>query len=264
MATLEREPAVFASLAAPRLVAPVFAATCAVAMMVEGIANAGEGSLYAGLLFVAPATGAIFAARAAAETNWTRVLGALASASCVQVFLALLLSVCLTSANILFVGVAFVVALLTVAATAAVVLPLVIAAGVIGQRRDLEAGDAMLVAGGVWLIAVQLVKMAFVPEDATSFVPALAVGAFAIGVRVARGIARRSWAKRVARGELPGWRVRSAATPEEIATLAALYPTSRGASVGILERVAVGGALYRSGLVGEPVACVTMRSAVSS
>lgn len=119
----------------------------------------------------------------------------------------------------------------------------------------------MLGAGGAWLVLAQLLKMVVMPECAFGFLPGLALGGVAIGIRVARGFARSSWANRVARGQVQGWRVRTNAGAEELAVLPPLFPASPSLDhvPAVLERVVAGGTLYRSGLVGQPVASLTTR-----
>lgn len=260
MTTPDDAPPVFGSLAAPKVMAPLFVGVCSLAMLIEGTIAAGRGFGFASLLFLFPAITAAVVASVAAEGRWSRAFAAAAIGGGTQAAIGLVLLLVIAGPRIELIAVTLLLAAVTTVAAAVVALPLIIAAGVIGGRRDLAAGDAMLAAGGVWLVLVQLVKMAFEPEYALGFVPAIAIGGIAIGVHVARGYVRRSWASKVARGEVRGWRVRVTGA-DEIATLPPLFRASwkLGSVPVVLERVVVGGAVYRSGLVAEPVASVTAR-----
>jgi hypothetical protein len=152
------------------------------------------------------------------------------------------------------------------ALTAIATAPVLVVAAALGARRDLEAGDAMLAWGGAWLVVVQAIALALVNDTrienawACSFVTVvgLAFGVLALGTYVARAIARRHWCTRVARGELQGWRVRETTSSEELAQLPPMFGSPRAVS-GVLERVEMGGVLYRSGLLASAVAAVRVR-----
>lgn len=260
MTTPAEAPPVFASLASPQVLAPLFVGVCSLAMVIEGMVAAGGMFFFASLVFLFPAITAALAASVAAGSQWGRAFAAAAIGASVQAAAGVAICLMIPGPRIEVFAIVILMAVATTCAAAVVALPLIIAAGVIGGRRDLAAGDAMLAAGGIWLVLTQLVKMAFMPEYAMGFVPAIAIGGIAIGVHVARGFVRRSWAAKVARGEVPGWRVRVTA-PDEIATLPPLFPASlrRGSVTAVLERIVVGGAVYRSCLVAEPIASVTAR-----
>lgn len=258
MTTPDAAPPVFASLASPKVLAPLFVGVCSLAMLIEGTVAAGVEFSFGSLVFLLPAITAAVAASVAAGSQWGRALAAVAIGFGVQAAAGAAFGLLIITPRIEVLAVLILMAAATTCAAAVVALPVIIAAGVIGGRRDLAAGDAMLAAGGIWLVLTQLVKMAFMPEYAMGFVPAIAIGGIAIGVHVARGFVRRSWASKVARGEVQGWRLR-VTSADEIATLPPLFRASwtPGSVPAVLERVVVGGAVYRSGLVTAPIASIT-------
>lgn len=160
---------------------------------------------------------------------------------------------------VLVIGVLF-----TVTAIASV--PVLVVGMALSRRRDHEAGDAMLGWSGAWLVLVQLVAIGVTTDGGTGLAMAslvvaiagLGVGLLAIGTFAGRAITRRRWCARAVRGELSGWRVRDSASPDELAHLPPMFGSPRHASA-VLERVELGGALYRSGLVTSPVAAVRVR-----
>jgi hypothetical protein len=144
--------------------------------------------------------------------------------------------------------------------------PILIAATALGPRKSLEAGDVMLGVCGVWFAIVQTIALALVDLARSSDVVVhgpvmllmlgfMVVGVGAFGVSLARGIARRSWCSRLLRGELEGWRIRRDTSEHELAKLPVMFG-SPCSGTAVVERVEVGGVMYRSGLVAEPVAVI--------
>ncbi len=145
--------------------------------------------------------------------------------------------------------------------TALLALPAFIAAGAYGARRDLEAGDAYLGFSGAWYLlgnALALYAL-FRPESTDTHwlaaVPGMVAGVVAIALYVGRTLSRRSFTARAARGEVSGWRVRSMTDRDDLATIPTLFGSPLHATA-VLERVEIGGAAYRSAVVGIPMARV--------
>jgi hypothetical protein len=72
-------------------------------------------------------------------------------------------------------------------------------------------------------------------------------------IYVQRTLVRRSFAKRAARGELDGWRVRTMRADDDVAALPPLFGSPGGATA-ILERLEAGFTAYRSAVIGLPIA----------
>jgi hypothetical protein len=147
-----------------------------------------------------------------------------------------------------------------------VMSPVLVAGALLGPRTDLEAGDAMLGWAGAWLAGLQTLMLLVLRDshgDGTSaciLVAAvgLLAGVVALATFAVRAVTRRRWCARVARGDIQGWRVRETASPEELATLPPMFGSPRKVSA-VLERVVMGGVLYRSGLIASSVAAVRVR-----
>jgi hypothetical protein len=145
---------------------------------------------------------------------------------------------------------------------AVVSAPVTLAGTVLGRAAELDAGDAMLGYCGGWLAMLQaFMFLAFAstadraPTVILLIVLGVLLGASALCVCIARAIGRRRWCARVMRGEIPGWRLRRPSTPAELANLPCVFKSSDGIMT-VLERVEMGGAIYRGGLVGQAVAAV--------
>jgi hypothetical protein len=147
---------------------------------------------------------------------------------------------------------------------AALSSPVLIAAATLGRCTDLEAGDAMLGWSGAWLVALQVLALFAVGSMHRGAAAAsgvaifgIAAGVVTVGVYAGRAVARRRWCARVIRGELPGWRVREEASRDELSTLPAIFGGASDVSA-VVERVEMGGALYRSGLIAYPMAAMRL------
>jgi hypothetical protein len=198
--------------------------------------------------------------------DWRRsaivALGAIGIHTAIGIFVGLALGI--LSWGVIVVALVVVAALFGLTAVAA--FPVLVAAAVLGGRRDHEAGDAMLGWGGAWLAGLQLLTLLGLESSHVSVLePAgivtmlgLAAGVVALATYAARAIARRRWCARALRGELRGWRVRETATVEELAMLPPVFGSSRE-NTGVLERLEMGGVLYRSGLIASPVAAIRLQ-----
>jgi hypothetical protein len=149
--------------------------------------------------------------------------------------------------------------------TGAAALPVLLGGSLLASKRDLEAGDVMLGVAGGWLALLQasaIASLSSANERAPSaflvMLFGLVLGIGALGVSLARGIDRRRWCARVVRGEVEGWRVRVVTSADELATLPAVYGSATRVSA-VVERVELANLLYRSGLVGRPVAALDLR-----
>ena len=218
--------------------------------------------------FAPPVIACALAARAFAQQKFAWGVGSAVIAYVAQVVVAIIVGAAMGASGTDLIGGVLAVTAILFAVTGLVGSPVAIAGGVLGPRKDLEAGDAMLGFSGVWLTVLHTIALAAVgtPRDNGGswavlfafFGMVIGVGAF--GVFVARAIARRLWSRRVLRGELQGWRVRTKTDADELASLPPLYGSPRAATA-VLERVEMGGVLYRSGLVAHPLA--TVRAAVT-
>jgi hypothetical protein len=163
-------------------------------------------------------------------------------------------------------GIVLVVVAMLIGITGAVCVPLIVGGSLLASKSDLEAGDVMLGIGGTWLALLQAASLAAIGEGDGRFIAALfviivgcALGVGALVIAVARVVARRKWCDRVLRGDLKGWRVRVQTSPAELATLPPMFGSANKVSA-VVERVELAGLLYRSGLVGQPVAALRLAS----
>lgn len=221
--------------------------------LLEGFVNEGGIFAFEAFIFFVPIAAATLASSRAAQGRWRSVLKVTAAAFGIQMSLGLAVAALFHSFDSSGLGLVVVTAAVTVGGVGIMSSPLLVAASRIGKRKDLEAGDAMLGVAGAWLVLAQLIKVALATEHLLSLVPALALGVGAVAVHLRRAHARRDWSDRASRGLLEGWRVRPHATEAELATLPPLFG-GRAELTGVLERIEVGGSLYRSGFVAEPVA----------
>jgi len=148
--------------------------------------------------------------------------------------------------------------------TGAAAVPVIASGLLLARKKDLEVGDFMLGFGGAWLAILETLAIAALgPANEGGGGAALvmlfgcAMGVGAMGVFLARAIARRRWCARVARGDVKGWRVRLVTSPDELAGLPPVFGSAKQVSA-VVERVVVAGLVYRSGLVGEPVAALRL------
>lgn len=218
----------------------------------EGFVNEGGIFAFEAFIFFVPIAAAALASSLAAQGRWRSVLKVTAGAFGIQLSLGLAVAALFHSLDSNGLGLVLCTAAVTVGGVGISSSPLLVAARMIGKRRDLEAGDAMLAVAGAWLVIAQLLKVAFATEHLLSLAPALVLGLGAVFIHLRRARARRDWSDRASRGLLEGWRVRPHATAAELATLPPLF--AGGELTGVLERIEVGGSLYRSGFVAEPVA----------
>jgi hypothetical protein len=246
------------SLASAKVLAPAAVAAATGVTLLEACARGVSELAFGVLLIFVPIITAAVLAKLAAQARWSRLFRAAACGAGVQALGGLALVTAIGGPNPEYAFFAVVAAAFSVAFVAVLALPLVVAAGVIGPRRDLEAGDLMLAVGGLWMAAIQMLKVAAMPEQATTFLLGLTPALLASGIYVGRMLARRAWCARVARGELTGWRVRPTMTGEELDTLPPVFGSPHTVSA-VIERVQMGGVLYRSGLLAQPVATMTLR-----
>jgi hypothetical protein len=139
--------------------------------------------------------------------------------------------------------------------TAALAAPAFIAAAVYGQRRDLEAGDAFLGFAAIWFLHLQAGAALLLGSQWLVSVPGLVACVVVFAIYVQRTLVRRSFARRAARGELDGWRVRAMRADDDLAALPPLFGSPSQATA-ILERLEAGFTAYRSAVIGLPVARV--------
>jgi len=243
------------SLAAPKLVAPFAILIAALVMIVEGFAGRWHEAWIAVIGLTIPTVAVAVMAARAAEQRGRDFLLAMASGFGAQTLVGMLLGMWVGGFRYdLIIGV-LIGAGLTCGMIGFLGIPVLIAANTLGRRRDLEAGDALIGFCGALLAAFQGLKMAIAGDHVTLFLPGFALGLFGIAMYLARAVARRRWCERASRGEIEGWRVRTRTSNEE---LALLPPVCGGADsvTGVVERVEIGGMLYRSGPVGLPVAAM--------
>lgn len=251
-------PPQLASLASVKTLGPLTVALFAFLTVIEGIAFDGREFAFGALVFFVPMAAAALCVRRAAEARWSSMVKICGAGFGIQTVLGLLLAALVHFDS----DVVFIVLLVSVVTSGIVAVagtPLVLAAAVLGPRRDLESGDTMLAASGTLLLVAQVLKMFMLPENVFTYVPGVVLGMIAVAVYITRALARRAWSDRATRGLLDGWRVRTRVSRNELAMLPPLYGAQRHVS-GVLERVEMGGALYRSGLIGQPVATLQVRS----
>jgi hypothetical protein len=125
----------------------------------------------------------------------------------------------------------------------------------LGRRRALDAGDTLLGVLGVWLLLVQGAKLAVLHGDAPApLFLGMTAAVVAIGVATSRAVYRRAWCRRIARGEIHGYRLREG-TSVELAQLAQLYEDGFATNV-VLETLGVGPTAYRDQPLSVPHALV--------
>ncbi len=143
-----------------------------------------------------------------------------------------------------------------------VAAPALIMAWSFGRRRERDAGDTMLLWGGVWSAALHLIYVVALWDHSDQLATWLAVTGLVASVLASAAAAtraqnRRRFADLASKGQVPGYRVRPRATLEELRELPPLFDIGRG-SRGVLERmtVSIDGSAYRGGLIATPVALV--------
>jgi hypothetical protein len=224
--------------------------------ILEGLSTGAGDFPFAVLLFVVPAITAACLVHHASKGNWSLLFKVGGAGAGIQGLLGLVATFLIGGPNARYALFVLILAALTVCFAAVLALPLVIAAGVIGRRRDLEAGDLMLAVSGLWVAAVQMLKLAAFPDDLKTFAAGLVAALIACGIYVARRTARRAWCARAARGELTGFRVRTLTTDEELDLLPPVFGPPQTA-FAVIERVEMGGAMYRGAEITQPVATMT-------
>lgn len=250
-------PSQLASITSVKTLGPLSVALFALLTLIEGTAHDGREFAIGALLFFVPMAAAALCAHRAAEARWSSMLTICGAGFGLQMLLGLLMAT-LTGLSFDVLLIVLLIAVFTTVIVAVCGTPLVIAASVLGPRKDLEAGDTMLAASGTLLVVAQVLKIAALPEHVFSYVPGLALGMIAVVVHITRALTRRDWSDRATRGLLDGWRVRTRVSEHELTMLPPLFGAQRHVS-GVLERVEMGGSLYRSGLIGEPVATLQVR-----
>jgi len=205
-----------------------------------------------------------FVASAAARAERGRAVGFVVVGLVVHFAVGLLVAMCMNvmSADVLPV-VLVAVAMLT-GLSGVTAAPVIVGASLLASKKDLEAGDLMLGLGGAWLALLETAAIASLGSQHERGAGAVlvmilgcALGVGTFGVFVARAIARRQWCARVARGDLQGWRVRLVTSAAELATLPPVFGSAKQVSA-VVERVELAGLLYRSGLIGQPVAAMRL------
>jgi len=143
-------------------------------------------------------------------------------------------------------------------------LPPLLMAYAFGKSRARDAGDTMLLWGSVWSAVLHALCI-MLTWDHPGEVPlwaALAgfvVSLLVLGAATARAQNRRTFARLAILGKVPGYRVRTKATVEELRELPPLYSV-HGAPRAVLERVMVSmeGSAYRGGITSTPVAVIPL------
>lgn len=125
------------------------------------------------------------------------------------------------------------------------------------RRRELDAGDTLLGWAAVWFGALQCLYIGVLGESAAARSAWLVLGACVIvlGVAIGRGVSRRVFTARAARGEHAAWRVRQPSI-DELAHLPPLFALNASPAVLEMIRFASPSSAYRSEEVGEPFALV--------
>jgi hypothetical protein len=205
--------------------------------------------------FAIPTVGTTLVAKYLAEQKWGRAVTAFGVWFGAHALLGALVGLVWGSSSrdetVAFMGCALVVS----GITAALATPAFIAAGVYGRRRDLEAGDAFLGFAAIWFLLLQGGAAMMLGSESLVSVPGLIACVVVFAIYVQRTLVRRSFARRAARGELDGWRVRAMRADDDLAALPPLFGSSGGATA-ILERLEAGFTAYRSAVIGLPVARV--------
>lgn len=200
-----------------------------------------------------------------ARAAWLLVIGLVT-----HVCVGFLVAACMGGLQKDAVGIVLAIVAMLIVVTGAPAIPVILGGSLLASKKDFEAGDGMLGLCGAWLALLQAGSLALLGaanerggSAAIFMLFGCTVGVGALGVAVARAIARRQWCARVARGDLKGWRVRLETSPEELATLPPVFGSARRVSA-VVERVEMAGILYRSGLVGRPVAALRLSPALAS
>jgi hypothetical protein len=249
------------SLLPVRHVAPLAVLVVALCILVESFRSAGEDGLFVLFLFgipvVALAAALFYEGRRSARGFWRSLLVGVG----MEVMLAVLLTVLAPAESLALAAIAAIGAVMCFGVVFVVMLPIVIAGCAYSTRKDLEAGDAMLLVGGAWLFIIQAFTLAVVPREAPWVLPGLAAGVLAIGVSVARMRARRAWCRKATRGELHGVRVRMPSSLTELESLPPVYGSAHDV-FAVVERLVAGRTAYRSAVVGEPLFSIRLRGEV--
>lgn len=234
---------------APRLAPLLMAVTGTVTLVEAGLLKGGEGLVLGLALFAIPTVGTTLLGHFLARRAWGFAALSAGASALAHALLGLVMTGTHDGPLVAM------IVLVVDAVTLALALPALVACGVLGPRRDLDAGDTLLGVGGAWFVLVQGAKLALVHEAALLF--GLALGLAALAVSVQRAIARRAWCARIERGEIAGLRVRADASPEETDDLVPLYGGRR--ATAILEAFEEVPGPYRGALVARPVARVPAR-----
>jgi FtsH-binding integral membrane protein len=248
------------SLAEVTELAPMVMAATGLITMAEGLFLSRNGLALVLGGFAIPTAGTTLTALYLSRRQWGRAVGAVAAWFAAHAVVAFVAGFVMEGGSRGATMAVFAAAVVS-GVTVALASPVLVAAAVYGRRRDLEAGDAYLGVAGLWFLVVELLgAQSLSPSltDAASWlvtVPGMLASLAAIGVAVGRIVKRRVFTRRVARGALSGWRVRSMSPGDDVAVLPPLFGSSVRATA-VLERVEAGFTAYRSALVGMPVARV--------
>jgi hypothetical protein len=187
----------------------------------------------------------------------TLVLGVIAYA-----FVGLLLSASMGGSSLAWMGP--VLAVMISVFVFVLSLPPLVMAYAFGRSRARDTGDTMLLWGSVWSAALHLLCI-MVTWDHPEQIPLWAaiagfiISLLVLGAATARAQNRRTFARLAMQGKVPGYRVRTRASLDELRELPPLYSVN-GAPRAILERVMVGidGSAYRGGITATPVAVIPL------
>ncbi len=129
----------------------------------------------------------------------------------------------------------------------------------LGARRELDAGDTLLMWSSWWFGLLNALYVVVLPGARELVLPRLVCLCCALlfMTTLTRAIRRRRWCARVARGQEAGWRMR-ASSLDEHERLPPLFGLGRS-DFAVVERHDVGaatGAPYRGGVAAEPFALV--------
>lgn len=143
-------------------------------------------------------------------------------------------------------------------------LPALLLAYAFGKSKARDRGDAMLLWGSVWSAVMHALCIMLAwdhPEQLTMWaaLAGLVVSVLVLAGAVTRAQNRRTFVKLAIAGQVPGYRVRTKASLEELRELPVLYSVY-GAPRAVLERVMVSmeGSAYRGGVTAEPVAVIPL------
>lgn len=142
--------------------------------------------------------------------------------------------------------------------TLALASPAFIATAVFARRRDLDAGDGLLVILGLWFAALQSAETIYLEQRASMALPGLALGLVALVVGLVRRLERRRFRRDVTSGRDDRYRTREPRSGEDVSGLPLLL-TAREGTLMVVERAepsASAEGAYRTADLARPVALV--------